>query len=64
MKYYILLMVIFCGMVYGKNPPPQIDFTEAEFDFGELNQNMEVTHTFKFRNAGSETLLVKNVRAP
>ena len=64
MKYYILLIVIFCGMVHGKNVSPQIDFTETEFDFGELNQNMEVTHIFKFRNAGMETLVVKNVRAP
>ena len=62
MKYIILLIIIFCATVYGNNPPPQIDFTETEFDFGELNQNMEVTHIFKFRNTGMDTLVIKNVR--
>ncbi|MBI4723219.1 MAG: DUF1573 domain-containing protein [Candidatus Stahlbacteria bacterium] len=64
MKYYILIITIFCGIIYGKNLPPQIELTETEFDFGEVNQNMELTHTFKFKNTGAETLVVKNIRAP
>ena len=43
---------------------PSIKFTETEFDFGELNQNVSVTHVFKFYNVGNDTLVINKVKAP
>lgn len=43
---------------------PRIQFNEREYNFGDLAQVDQVTHIFKFKNVGGDTLIINNVRAP
>lgn len=40
---------------------PQIQFDETDFDFGQIYQNEEVSHEFRFRNTGGATLTIDKV---
>lgn len=44
-------------------PEPQgkIVFEETSKDFGEINQGDKVSHTFKFRNAGTAPVIITKV---
>jgi len=42
---------------------PRIAFDQKDFDFGEVEAGQEVEKTFKFRNTGDGTLLIRNVRS-
>lgn len=61
--WYIIISAIFVMAGYCSGGA-KIEFDETEFDFGELNQNYEASHIFKFKNTGDDTLIIKNVRAP
>jgi hypothetical protein len=45
----------------GKNP--EIEFSQTDFDFGEIKQGERVAHRFIFKNTGDGDLLIKNVVA-
>jgi hypothetical protein len=40
----------------------KIQFDSEKHDFGKVKQGKVLTHTFKFKNAGDDTLVIKNVR--
>lgn len=40
---------------------PDMTFTEEKYDFGDIIQGDVVEHTFKFKNAGTEPLVISNV---
>ena len=42
---------------------PVIEFVEETFDFGELPEGPQATHEFKFKNTGTEPLIISNVKA-
>lgn len=42
----------------------RIEFKERDFDFGEIAQEDQVIHIFKFKNVGGDTLIINNVRTP
>lgn len=52
------------------NPEPQkpaspattIKFEEESFDFGMTNEGSHVVHVFKFKNTGTEPLIISNAR--
>lgn len=41
---------------------PKIQFDNEKHDFGKTEQGKVLTHTFKFKNIGDDTLVIKNVR--
>jgi len=41
---------------------PGIDFEKEIYDFGKVNEGEIVSHTFKFRNNGTENLLIESVK--
>lgn len=43
-------------------PLTKIEFKESEFDFGNLTSGETATHTFKFKNAGKEPLVISNAK--
>jgi hypothetical protein len=43
---------------------PQIEFKEIEYDFGDIAEVTEVTHIFKFKNVGGDTLIINKIQAP
>ncbi len=67
---YFLISVIFIelGCIQKSEIPPvklpRISFEETEFDFGEITQKKRITHIFKFKNIGGDTLIIKKLRAP
>lgn len=42
---------------------PQLQFAETTFDFGEIYQDAEVDHRFRFQNIGSGELKIAGVRS-
>ncbi|SNC60040.1 Protein of unknown function [Hymenobacter gelipurpurascens] len=40
---------------------PQIQFEEMKFDFGSIKQGDIVDHTFKFKNVGTQPLVISNI---
>ncbi|MCB0657459.1 MAG: DUF1573 domain-containing protein [Saprospiraceae bacterium] len=44
-------------------PTTSIQWMEDEFDFGTVSEGEVVTHVFKFKNTGSEPLIVTDARS-
>jgi hypothetical protein len=42
---------------------PYIEFNETRHDFGNISQNSELKHVFLFKNTGTSTLTIENVKA-
>jgi hypothetical protein len=40
---------------------PQIEFSEVKYDFGSIKQGDIVDHTFKFKNTGTQPLVISNI---
>ncbi|TGE18593.1 DUF1573 domain-containing protein [Hymenobacter elongatus] len=40
---------------------PQIQFDELKYDFGAIKQGDVVDHTFKFKNVGTQPLVISNI---
>ncbi|MGI4835576.1 MAG: DUF1573 domain-containing protein [Janthinobacterium lividum] len=40
---------------------PQIEFMEVKYDFGSIKQGDIVDHTFKFKNVGTQPLVISNI---
>ena len=41
---------------------PLITWEKSVYDFGDIEQGEKVEHTFKFKNTGTEDLLITNVQ--
>ena len=41
---------------------PTMDFTEVEYNFGEINQGDKITHEFKFKNNGKRDLIIRKTK--
>jgi hypothetical protein len=44
-------------------PQPKIQFTESSHDFGKSAPNMELKHSFTFKNTGKALLIIQEVKA-
>jgi len=51
------------GEVVNDGPTASIKFEEEEFDFGTINQNDIVQHTYAFTNTGDVPLIIENASA-
>jgi len=40
---------------------PQIEFSEVKYDFGSIKQGDIVDHVFKFKNTGTQPLVISNI---
>lgn len=43
-------------------PTTSVEFYEDSHNFGEIKEGEKVTHTFKFKNTGSNDLVIENVK--
>jgi len=64
----ILIITIAFGIISCNNPNDKnaggnakIEFSETEFDFGNVKNGEKVSHRFVFKNSGTADLLVKDV---
>ncbi len=46
----------------GELPPPSIEFTSLEHDFGEIDEGQSVSHEFRFWNSGQSLLFIRNIK--
>ncbi len=44
-------------------PQPKIQFAELSHDFGKSAPNMELKHSFTFKNTGKAVLIIESVKA-
>ena len=69
-KFITVLACLLCGLVVlgdqlnaDTDKKASIHFQEPIFDFGSVYQGDDVTHAFKFQNAGNDTLKISQVQA-
>lgn len=66
---YIFFIILLCIIILffacsGKQVDgPGIDFENEIYDFGKVNEGESVKYTFKFKNNGTETLIIENVKS-
>ncbi|MBN2106994.1 MAG: DUF1573 domain-containing protein [Deltaproteobacteria bacterium] len=44
-------------------PQPKIQFAQLVHDFGKSAPNMDLKHSFTFKNTGKALLIIENVKA-
>ena len=49
--------------VNDSNTIAKIEFPQKSFNFGDLQEGEIVTHTFRFKNTGTKSLVILNVEA-
>jgi hypothetical protein len=62
----VALLGCFLSQAQGADPvapQPKIQFTALSHEFGKTSSNMELKHSFTFKNAGKAMLLIENVKA-
>lgn len=58
-----LLLLAICLPVFAQTSTgAMISWEKVKYDFGDIAQGDKVEHTFKFRNAGTEPLVITNVQ--
>lgn len=61
---YLLLIYSVCSFAQTGDGPkngPIITFAEKSHDFGDLPQGEKVEHVFKFKNTGTQPLIISDV---
>jgi len=43
-------------------PTTTVEFTESVFDFGTIDEGEKVSHVYKFKNTGTEPLIIKDAK--
>jgi hypothetical protein len=66
MKKIILLTlgIVFSMSIFAQTPAAKgsvMSFETKSFDFGDVKQGQKVTHTFQYKNTGTDTLKISNV---
>ncbi len=72
-KYFLLNLVLFLASVaFAQNTSqvpvnqnenaPVLNFTQKEYDFGDIKQGDVVEHTFQFKNTGKQPLIIAGVQ--
>ena len=63
MKKLFLAIVLLGALPSGaQTTGPIIGWEKSVFDFGDIVQGEQVEHTFKFKNTGTEALVITNVQ--
>ena len=57
------LVITLLVVNFSCNWEPKIKFDEMSHNFGEVNQQVTLSHTFYFTNAGQATLIIEKVKA-
>lgn len=65
---FIFALIVLCQVVLAQDSTkaakgPKIKLLEASYDFGTVTQGAPVKHIFKFKNVGTDTLKIAQVRS-
>lgn len=61
-KLFFAVMIFACTAAVAQSKGPVITWEKSTYDFGDVPQGDKVEHTFKFRNTGTEPLIITNVQ--
>ncbi len=59
---FVLLAMGSSVFLFGQVKGPSITWEKSTHDFGELVQGDKIEYTFKFKNTGTEPLIITNVQ--
>jgi len=59
---FFLTFIGLCLLPVLASAKPRIEFMETKYDLGEMYQNQEKSHIFKFKNTGTEILKIESVK--
>jgi len=62
MKKFIVLSFVLFSVAAFSQSGPQLVWEKNSHDFGVIEENAKVQHTYKFTNKGNEPLLITNVQ--
>ena len=60
--FFLLAGLIMTSTVIAQTGGPILTWEKSTHDFGDVIQGEKVEHTFKFKNTGSEPLIITNVQ--
>ena len=58
----LILFMPGCGDI-PREPGARLVFEEENYDFGEIEQGIVLTHVFNFKNIGEDTLKISRVHS-
>jgi hypothetical protein len=61
-KLFLAILLVTGVTAFGQTKGPVIAWEKSTFDFGDVPQGDKVEHTFKFKNTGTEPLIITNVQ--
>ncbi len=61
-KLFFILFAVAAISGSAQTKGPVLTWEKATYDFGDLAQGDKVEHVFKFRNTGTEALIITNVQ--
>lgn len=67
----VILMFVFISLILfmqvcrdiSREPGARLVFEEENYDFGEIEQGVVLTHVFNFKNIGEDTLKISRVHS-
>ncbi len=59
-----ILMALNVKEVFTQEKKPVIQFEEETYNFGQIRQGEKITHIYKFKNIGQQTLVIKDIEIP
>lgn len=62
-KILVVLLILLVFALNSCDGKPVAHFKETTHDFGKVQQNSTVTHTFHFTNEGKSTLIIERIKA-
>lgn len=62
MKNLFIVLMSFVAFGVAAQSGPIIAWDKSTYDFGDVTQGDKVEHVFKFKNAGTEPLVITNVQ--
>lgn len=62
----LFILMVFQGSLFGqditKKSNARMEFQEETYNFGDVSGDSVLTHVFKFKNSGTDTLFIQGVR--
>lgn len=62
MRKLVYVLVLIASGATAQSNGPVIAWEKSTYDFGDVVQGERVEHTFKFKNAGNEPLVITNIQ--
>ncbi len=62
--FRVVTILVLAGFALEAKSSPKLQCNQTEYDFGTVDGEKPVSHTFEIRNAGDSELLIRKIHAP